>query len=279
MTHSLVSRHLSTFKALSFAVWAVLFGPLQGFASLLDAGVDLGVAGPDPQWGIFTLGNGAGPNQIGGTSLIFGHVGIGGLDDFEVRGYSTIEGDVLLRKKSDLALSGNAHIIGNVAFAPANVALLKQGLVDAKGASEAAFQLTKTQGFPTTIDTNQSLTLTGSGVVVLKLSDFRLRGNAALTLEGDSNTTFVIDVKNEFGMGGNSRVTLSGGLTWNNVLFNLGGEGDAFLAKNAQLDGIILARKRTVEVKGSAQVRGEIVAGRVVLSGASVVGRIPVVSP
>ena len=97
--------------------------------------------------------------------------------------------------------------------------------------------------------------------------------------EGDSSTTFVIDVKNEFGMGGNSRVTLSGGLTWDNVLFNLGGEGDAFLAKNAQLDGIILARKRSVEVKGSAQVRGEIIAGRVVLTGASVVGRIPVVSP
>jgi choice-of-anchor A domain-containing protein len=279
MYNTLISRGAFLSKTVLLAAGALLLGHIQVSASLLDAGVDLGTAGPGPQWGMLLLGNGDGDSEIGGSSLIFGHVGVAGLDGIKIRDYSTLEGDLVLRSKSAFSLSGNAHIIGNVAFDAAAADRLKLAMADAKSASQAAFGLQKTVGFPKTINTNQSLTLTGSGVVVLKLEDFRLAGNAALTLEGDANTTFIINVSDKFSLGGNSRVELSGGVTWENVLFNLRGEGEASLSKNAQVEGIILSKKRTIEMSGNSQVRGEIIAGAIKMSGASVVGQIPVVSP
>ena len=279
MYTSLFSRGAFLSKTISLAAGCLLVGHLHVSASLLDAGVDLGMAGPGPQWGLVLLGNGNGDSEIGGSSLIFGHVGVSGTDKIRIRDYSTLEGDLVLRKAAAFSLSGNAHIIGNVAFDQSAVDRLKQAAADAKAATQAAFGLQRTLGFPKTINTNQSLTLTGSGVVVLKLDDFRLAGNAALTLEGDANTTFIINVTDKFTMGGNSRVELSGGVTWENVLFNIRGNGEATLSKNAQLEGLILSKKRTIELSGNSQVRGEVIAGAIKMSGASVIGQIPVVSP
>lgn len=210
---------------------------------------------------------------------MYGNVAVGGFGGIKIRGSSIVGGDLIIGDPAALTLYGNAHILGSIASGPSVVPGLQQGAADALSASQFAFGLQETAGLPATINTRRSLTLAGTGTVVLKLDDFQLADNAALTLQGDSHTTFIINVDDKFTMAGNTRITLSGGLTWDNVLFNVLGGGDVILNGNAQLEGIILATERTVKLSGRSQVRGEVIAGAVKMSGASVVGRAPVVSP
>jgi choice-of-anchor A domain-containing protein len=279
MNISLFSRGAFVAQSILFVICSILFGRVEASAQVLTPGLNLGAAWQGPDGGIFLLGNGDGANTIDGSSRIFGNLSVGGLDEISIKGRSTIGGNLTIGNPAALTLSGNGHVLGNINSGPSVVPGLQQGVADAMGASQFAFGLQETAGLPTTINTRRNLTLAGTGTVVLKLDDFQMSGNAALTLQGDVDTTFIINVNDKFTMGGNTRITLSGGLTWDNVLFNIIGDGDATLSGNAQLEGIILATERTLKLSGKSEVRGEIIAGAVKMSGAAVVGRAPIVSP
>lgn len=250
-------------------------------ASLLSAGVDLGAAGQSEDWAVFTLGGGCRQTRsdFSGNSSVNGSVAIAGGGAVSLSGRSSIEGDLYLRNLGALDISRNSEIYGGTYFNSASRSLLDQGARDAEAASRFAFTLASTTGYPTAIAGNRNLSLNGSGVVVLKLSDFTLSGNTSLTLRGNAQTTYIINVKDNFSLTGNSRVQLAGGLTWDNVLFNVRGSGLVSLSGNSSLEGIILATGRTAILSGNSSVRGEIIANSVTLSGNSSVTRPPTVSP
>jgi hypothetical protein len=132
------------------------------------------------------------------------------------------------------------------------------------------------------LDDRQSILIQGAPgeTVTLKLKNFRMRENATLTLQGTTTTSFVINVTNQFSLTGNAKIVLSGGVQWNSVFFNVLGQGDPVrLSKQSSLSGILEASQRTVKLRGHATVLGEVIARKVLLSGASQITQPPVLSP
>jgi hypothetical protein len=110
---------------------------------------------------------------------------------------------------------------------------LDTGESEAINSSKAAFDLARTSSY-TTIELrhNQSTSIMGAPgeTVVLRLRNFALRGNATFTLQGTATTNFVINVRHRFSLLDRARIVLSGGVTWDNVLFNVRGSGHVTLA-------------------------------------------------
>jgi hypothetical protein len=105
--------------------------------------------------------------------------------------------------------------------------------------------------------------------VVLSLKNFCLRKDSSLTLQGTVTTTFIINVNRKFSLKGNSHIDLAG-VQWNQVLFNIVGDGPkVFVAGNSVFAGILLANNREVELQGNSTVSGEIIGNRLNLHGSS----------
>jgi len=114
--------------------------------------------------------------------------------------------------------------------------------------------------------------------VVLKLSNFQRIGGT-FTLQGTSTNNFIINVSSAFSLSGSAKIVLSGGVTWDNVLFNVHGTGsDVQLNGNTSLEGILMATKRKVGLSNMALVKGEIIANKISLSGSAQVIHPPVTS-
>ena len=105
-------------------------------------------------------------------------------------------------------------------------------------------------------------------------------GNSTLTLQGSADTTYVINVNRGFSLTDASRIVLSGGLDWNDVLFNVRGPGTAVtVAGNASFQGILLATRRTVQLRDAAVLRGEVIADNWLIQGTAQINHPAVVSP
>jgi hypothetical protein len=117
-------------------------------------------------------------------------------------------------------------------------------------------------------------------MVTLDIRNFALTGHSTLTLQGTATTSFIINVTKQFSLSGSTRIILSGGLRWDHVFFNVLGRGGAvFLSGRAQLYGTLTARERTVQLRGQSIVFGNVVAKRVLLSGAAQIIPLPFASP
>lgn len=265
----------------TLSLCVLLLSSSASFASLLSQGINFGAAGPHQpgrNWAVFSLGGFEDDNELSGTVDVFGDVGIAD-GDLKMSGSAMISGIAYLKTGRHFSRSGNAAVTGGVVQNGASDSLLSQGVIDSVAASNAAFAMGTSVGYPTAINANTSLTLNTTGDAVLKLTDFKLSSSAILTLSGTAASSFVINVSNKFEMSGASRIRLTGGLTWDNVVFNVRGGGDVKISGGSELTGIILATGRKVELSGSSKVHGEIIADKVQLSGSSQVNRPPVVSP
>ena len=264
-------------RAVLILALALVASHLSTHASLLSSGVDLGYADhtPTDRWAVFTLGAGAADvNVMSSGASIWGDVGFAGSGKSNLSGTGSIRGEVVSRSTGTMAKSSTFTVTGSILNN--RDADLAQGVTDARNASTAAFGMAASAGYPTTINTNTSLTLndtTASHTVVLQLTDFVLSETAALTLQGTAATTYIINVTNKFSLSGTSVVQLSGGLTADNVLFNVIGTGDATMSSSAVLNGIVLAADRTMKMSGSATVYGQVIANKVSLAGVSSVRR------
>ena len=246
-------------------------------ASLLSSGVNLGYADhtPTDRWAVFTLGSGpTDVNVMSSGASIWGDTAFAGSGNSNLSGTGTIRGQAVSNSSGSMLKSSSFTVTGSILNN--QNANLAQGVSDAHSASNSAFALSASTGYPTTINTNSSLTLndtTASHTVVLQLSDFILSGTGALTLQGTAATTYIINVTNKFSLSGSSVVQLSGGLTADNVLFNVRGTGDVTMSSSSTLTGIILATDRTMKMSGSATVYGQVIANKVSLAGVSSVRR------
>lgn len=229
---------------------------------------------------VFTLGLGLPANVVSGNAYIEGEVMVGGNGRITLRSQAIVNGDIEYRSNGDCRLLGDAQVTGGIYSG--NDAELDAGVLAAINASNQAFALAPNRSY-SDIKLGQSQNITISGApgetVVLRLRDFRLSGNAVLTLQGTATTTFIINVSRQFSLSGHSSIVLSGGLQWNGVLFNVRGGGTASIKGDASFQGILLATGRTVVLNGRSLVSGEIIANRVLIGGSSRVTHPPVTSP
>ena len=248
------------------------------------ASADLGQVipmGDLERWTTFSLGDGSEPDRFSNDSFVQGDVGVAGNGDLTLAGNAAISGDVYYKSNGTLRVAKDATI-GGSRFNNQN-SLLNDGVDQALTASDAAAGLTATRSFDeVNLSGAENISLTGAPgeTVVLNLKAFKMSGNSTLTLDGSANTTYIINVKKQFSLAGHASIVLTGGLTWNDVLFNVRGKGDeVMLSRDSSFQGVLMANKRTVRVRDNAIVSGQIIADSVQLQGSSQVLHPPVVSP
>jgi len=218
----------------------------------------------------------SGPSSIGSLSNR-ANVGIGGHGNFSMSG-GEFDGDLYMNSFGKFTKSGPAvrnggffqdsvhggptdTILGN-ALSGAQY-LSGQAEIDTNTGSYAVTQGTFNGN---TVNTGQSITLTGTGHIVLNLQDFVMT-NGTFTLVGTTmNTSYIINVARNFSLSGNAKIALSG-IPSSHVLFNIVGKGNQVsLNQGTSMQGILLAYKRKVSVAGG-KVSGRVIAEQLALSG------------
>ena len=157
-------------------------------------------------------------------------------------------------------------------------------LLGAKAAASSTSTLASTAGLVPTasyglLQNSTAISETNKGDYVFDLSGINLGGGSTLTLSAPAGSTFVLNVGSLL-LGGafnlsSAQIILTGGLTADDVLWNVLGSGSVNLASST-VNGIVLALNRSVNVTGG-EVNGELVGGSISLSGGHVNGPPPVV--
>ena len=271
-----------------------------------------GTTGGHRHWAIFTLGGNVTitdptpylpgsvpPGQAldpyystAGSADVYGNVGISGSGRLSMTN-SYIDGFVDEFSSPTNVLAGNGanpYFLGSITH---DSAYLQQAYNDAIAASAVAKALTATSGTVSTAvitsaKSQADLGITGTlagNTYVLNLTDLILQGTSAvLTLNGTATTNYVINVNRYMSLAGGAKINLAGGITPQNVLYNVnqntinGVQYDVTLSGGSEARGIILATTRAVKLTGDSKVFGEVIAKSVSLSGSSNVIN-PLVSP
>jgi choice-of-anchor A domain-containing protein len=189
-------------------------------------------------------------------------------------GGTVIDGDLYYRSSGTLKISSKARITGTRHHDAAGDTILHNSSDEAFMESDQLWAQAANNPSPmynfTTINSSQDMTITGTGHVVLKLTDFILKSSATLTLQGTTPaTTFVFNISKQFSLSSSARIVLSG-ISASNVVFNVRGTGsDVTISSQSTLQGILLANNRNVNISGSSTVTGEVVGNKVSISGSS----------
>jgi hypothetical protein len=274
----------------AFALLAILccLSAFAANANLLTCGVNLGAAGPygygihTRGWAAFTLGDMIDKDDMSGSSMINGDVGVGGNGNLNMSGSATIFGDVWQHTGGTYTTYSPGAIHGSRFQDAAHDSVLNQGAIDALNADTQAWNLPVSPAYAglTNIQTGSNYTLTATDdCTVLKLQNFKISGGATFTLSGTATQHFIINVSNTFSLTGGAKIVLSGGVTFDNVLFNVHSSGaDVSISSSSTFNGILLAAQRKVALSGSEVANGEIIANKLTLSGSSKINLPPVVS-
>ncbi len=230
-------------------------------------------------WTVFSLGGGVEADDLSGTSDIYGNVGVAGNGNITMSGNATIHGDLWYRTPGQFKKTGNAAVTGATYNDAAHDSQLDAGVTNAVNASNLAASYAASTAYAsmTKIDLNDHKNITlfaqhdrPGNSTVLSLTTFKLSGSSTLTLDGggDANANFIINVSKDFSLTGGSSIVLTGGTSWDDVLFNVRGNGtDVQISGSSYLRGILMANQRTVKLTGSTVSGGRVIANRIVLSG------------
>ena len=264
-------------KRIAFFMAGALFvGTLSASANLLEVLPEMGDLA---RWTLFSMGNNG--LKLSGFALVQGDAGAAGDGIVSIGGRATIDGDLYYRSNSILVMDDGATITGTRYHDRDSE--LDNGLGEASRMSDHAFALAPTRSYTNiNLVRNQSITLQGAPgeTVVLSLKNFLMQGHATFTLQGTATTNFIINVTKQFSLSGYAKIILSGSVQWDNVLFNVRGQGtDVLVSNNARLEGILMANLRTVRLSGQSRVTGEVIARKIVMSNGSQITHPPVVSP
>lgn len=273
---SILPLRLRTFFLLAVAA-PFCFGSLTAKADLVTVFPEMGDL---LRWAAFSLGGGVSgdTDKTVGTTDIYGDVGVAGNGDITLTGNTTIHGDLYWRTNGTLVMKGKAKVTGTKHHDAASDAQLDNGVIEANNTSDHAFALPVTRPQYTSITSSTTITGVPGETVVLKLTNFTLN-NGTLTLVGGANTIFVINVTNQFSLDSHSQIVLSGGVQWDDVLFNVRGSGIVSLNAQSVLRGVLMANNRTVSMDGQSVVEGEVVANALSMKGGSQIVHPPLSSP
>ncbi len=126
---------------------------------------------------------------------------------------------------------------------------------------------------------HRNLTLTVWQNSPLTLTSLIIR-HGTLTLQGTAGTAFIINIRNQFSLSHSAKIVLSGGLTPEDVVFNVLGSGcDIRIRWQSDLTGTLQAIYRTVRITGYSVVTGDVIARKIKLSWGGIIIDPPVVSP
>lgn len=271
--------------------------PAANFFDDNVSGIDLGNAsggstGTHRQWAIFALSGGVTitDTSVDGSYDVLGNVGIAGNGGLSMS-LSKIQGSVF-RDTGTFSNSGGTvtgtNTTGNGAYLNTGVSNANTASAVAQGLTASTSGLTLGGGVSGSVygsnytaalslnNTPGSITATSGGTKVLNLTDLILSGaGAILTLNGNGvagAVNYVINVNRYLTLGSAAKIQLGGGLTPQNVLFNVKSNAtqyDVTLSGGSVLNGILLAPTRTVKLSGGSVVTGEVIAKGVSLSGRS----------
>src|SRR2546421_4257564 len=259
-----------------------LFAAASLFLAAADIRADISQAVPEfgdlRRWAAFSLGGGITEtdviDQFTGTTDIYGDVGVAGDGNISLSGSATIHGDLYWRTPGTLKLSGNAQITGMRHHDSASDAILDNGVSEANATSTHAASFTSSFAYAGLTNITSSMTLTAQhdrpgNSTVLNLNSIVLGNQSTLTLSGTATDVFILNVSNQFSLSSQSKIVLTGGLSWDDVLFNIKGNGsDITLDGQSTLNGILMANKRTLSLTG-----GSLVAGGGAFEKSKVIGR------
>lgn len=234
---------------------------------------ELGLAG---QYAALTtyVGNQGPDVDIGSAATnIYGDVGLGPYSNGTAE-KATIHGNFYVDSRSTTSIHSDLIVTGtrfnNQNLAPA--------VADAFAASAYFHSLTPQQTYG---DIGGSFTFTGtSGRNVISLGS--VNEQETLTISGPANSQFVFNISGGFILNGGT-ITLTGGVTPDNVLFNFNGTGNGvnLFKPVGYAQGIFLAPQRDI-ILDKATLVGAVIGGGngrfVIHSGATLINPIPEVS-
>ena len=253
-------------------------------------GLDLANAGRTHQWAIFTYGSGtsgspftaidvSSPTAVSGFQVDGDIALAGAYSKLSVSGYGSVSGDRYEHTTSTESVTGNG-VIGGYRFSSSSFDSAAVSAIAAlKNVSNNAAALKATSGSPANISlSGGNLTFDNNpfkGKYVMNLGNFTLDNHSTFTLNGAAGTAFVINVSNNFSLNNGSKIVLSGGLTFSDVLFNIRGPSGTFsIGGDSLFNGTLLAYnstssvQRTLTISGAnTVVNGQVIANKVVVSG------------
>lgn len=221
--------------------------------------------------GINQSGSGSGPN----LNTVQGDIGVAApLSLFNASGTLNDAGNIDLQTTSKSQISATG-VTGKVSQNVATNALLLNAVASADATSvwASALGLTPNASYGLLLNST-TISEKTAGQYVIDLAGINLSNGGTLTLSAPTGSTFILDVGNPLS-GGNfnlssASIVLTGGLSANDVLFNVLGSGSVNVANNSTVDGVILALSRSVNMAGGL-VDGSVIAATANLSnGASI---------
>jgi choice-of-anchor A domain-containing protein len=206
--------------------------------------VDLGAAG---HYAVLGLQN---TDIINGNATLHGDAGVSRGGSLVNRALSAIDGDVHTFGRNQY--SGRGSLTGSVIISPSD---MREANDDATEAARDAAALTPTR---TLNAVNRATTLTGNGGVNV----IRIRGDisSSLTLTGTADDVFVVNVSGSMDLRSRFSLSVSGGVSADNVLYNFVGRGGNVRTRgNSVVDGTMLALNRNLLIGGD--VNGGLIGG------------------
>lgn len=239
------------------------------------------------RWGAFTLGSGGvtETDNMVGTTDIYGDVGVAGNGNITMKGNSTIHGDLYWMTPGTLDMKGASSVTGTKHHDAGSDSILANGVNEANTTSTNAQAFLSSAAYASLTSITSSMTLVAQhdrpgNSTVLNLNTISLGSHATLTLSGSATDVFIINVSSMFSLGSQSSVVLTGGLAWDDVLINVTGTGSRVsLGAQSELNSILLANRRGVDMGGGSLVRGEVIADNLTMAGGSQIIRPAITSP
>jgi hypothetical protein len=220
---------------------AIVVGAVLMLAMVSSAGATLINLGAAAGYTELTV---TGTLNINGGSGVYGNVGVasGVANGLTVSGsQSFITGEADLNTgATGTQITGNATV-GSVVQNLATNAKLAQAVHDIENMSQ--FALSQTQTLLTISDATQTLSLSAGNYVFKINGDLTLNGGHVLTISAPVGTQIIFDITGKLTMTGNSEILLAGGLTSDDVFYNVqsNDSGNAVSLSPGYVQGVVYA--------------------------------------